>query len=168
MDADAPGGREKVGPLRAAAAGSRDERPDWDTYFLGIAEAVSTRSTCPRRSVGAVLVRNRRILTTGYNGAPRGLPHCSEVGCELENGHCVRAVHAEVNAVVQAALHGVSTESSTLYCTSEPCYACAKLVVNAGVIRVVYRDPYDDVRSRELFRRAGIEVDALSRVKGAS
>lgn len=137
-------------------------RPGWDAYFLAIASTVGSRSTCLRRRVGAVLVRDRRILATGYNGAPRGLPHCREVGCEMEHGHCVRAVHAEVNAVVQAALHGVSTEGATLYCTSQPCYACAKLIVNAGVVRVVDQEAYDDPRSLDLFDQAGIERVSMS------
>jgi dCMP deaminase len=134
-------------------------RPDWDAYFLTIARDVAARSTCPRRAVGAVLVRERRILTTGYNGAPRGAPHCTEVGCQLANGHCQRAVHAEMNAVVQAALHGVSTQGSTLYCTSQPCYSCAKVLVNAGVVRVVYQEPYDDPLARELFATVGVALE---------
>lgn len=144
------------------------ERPDWDVYFLTMAQTVATRSTCVRRSVGAVLVRDRRVLATGYNGAPRGLPHCYAVGCELEHGHCVRAVHAEVNAVVQAALHGVSTEGAMLYCTSQPCYACAKLVVNAGVVRVVDREAYEDPRSLALFAAAGVERVTLAAAAAAA
>lgn len=148
--------RDPFGPL-AGTGQESGGRPGWDAYFMAIARTVGTRSTCLRRSVGAVLVRDRRILTSGYNGAPRGLPHCQEVGCELENGHCVRAVHAEINAVVQAALHGVSTEGATLYCTSQPCYACAKVIVNAGVVRVVDLDAYDDPRSVHLFNEARVE-----------
>lgn len=131
-------------------------RPSWDAYFLAIAAAVGERSTCRRRRVGALLVRDRRILVTGFNGAVRGQPHCLDVGCDMHDGHCVRAVHAEVNAVIQAALHGVSTAESTLYCTSQPCHGCTKVLLNAGVIGVVYADPYDDERADALWAAAGV------------
>lgn len=134
----------------------REERPSWDAYFLTIAAAVAQRSTCRRRRVGAVLVRDRRILVTGFNGAVRGQPHCLDVGCDMQDGHCVRAVHAEVNAVIQAALHGVSTLGSTLYCTSQPCHGCTKVLLNAGVAAVVYADPYQDARADALWAAAGI------------
>ena len=137
-----------------AEAGAR--RPSWDAYFLTIAAAVSQRSTCLRRSVGAVLVRDRRILVTGFNGAVRGQPHCLDVGCDMQDGHCVRSVHAEVNAVIQAALHGVSTMGSTLYCTSQPCHGCTKVLLNAGVVEVVYAEPYEDPRADALWAAAGI------------
>jgi dCMP deaminase len=143
------------------------ERPSWDEYFLTIADAVAKRSTCLRRRVGAVLVRERRILTTGFNGAVRGQPHCLDVGCDLEDGHCVRAVHAEMNAVVQAALHGVSTMGATLYCTSSPCHACTKVLLNAGVREVVYRDPYDDPRARALWAAAGVAVRRVAEGEAA-
>jgi dCMP deaminase len=133
-----------------------EERPTWDAYFLTIAAAVGQRSTCRRRKVGALLVRDRRILVTGFNGAVRGQPHCLEVGCDMQDGHCVRAVHAEVNAVIQAALHGVSTLGSTLYCTSQPCHGCTKVLLNAGVAAVVYTDAYDDARADALWAAAGI------------
>ena len=133
-----------------------EERPSWDAYFLTIAAAVAQRSTCRRRRVGAVLVRDRRILVTGFNGAVRGQPHCLDVGCDMQDGHCVRAVHAEVNAVIQAALHGVSTLGSTLYCTSQPCHGCTKVLLNAGVAAVVYADSYQDARADALWAAAGI------------
>ena len=131
-------------------------RPSWDAYFLQIAHTVSGRSTCLRRAVGAVLVRDRRILATGYNGAPEGLPHCLDVGCLIVDGHCVRTLHAEQNALLQAAVHGVSTEGATIYVTSEPCLQCTKMLLNARVRRIVYRDAYEDELARALRAQAGI------------
>lgn len=122
-------------------------RPSWDEYFLDIATVVGSRSTCPRRHVGAVLVRSRQILATGYNGSVRGQPHCDTDGCQLAevNGRqsCTRTVHAEVNAVLSAAKHGMITQAATLYCTTAPCLNCFKALAQAGVWTVVYRDPYD-------------------------
>lgn len=146
---------------------SESERPSWDAYFLTIAEAVAQRSTCLRRSVGAVIVRDRRLLVTGFNGAVRGQPHCLEAGCDMKDGHCVRAVHAEMNAVIQAALHGVSTMDSVVYCTSQPCHGCTKVLLNAGVVDVVYRDPYDDPRADGLWRAAGVLPRRLSGASAA-
>ena len=120
------------------------QRPSWDQYFMGIAQQVATRSTCDRKLVGAVLVKDRQILSTGYNGSVYGAPHCDSAGHELENGHCVRTVHAEANAIAQAALHGVITHRSTLYVTTIPCYSCFKLCVNAGVVRIIYKDDYGE------------------------
>lgn len=137
-------------------------RPGWDDYFMGVAETVGTRATCPRASVGAVLVRDHRILTTGYNGAPRHVAHCTEVGCEMVGGHCIRAVHAEANAIVQAALHGVGLAGATAYCTHQPCINCAKLFISAGVIRVVYRDAYSDPFAERLLKEAGVTLDAFA------
>ncbi len=135
-----------------------DDRPSWDEYFLNIAEVVSSRSTCPRRSVGAVLVRDRQILSTGYNGAPRGLPHCSEEGCLMQDGHCVRASHAEMNAIAQAALHGVRVEGATVYTTDKPCLICSKLLINAGIEKIVFTSDYPDPIADEMICEAGIEV----------
>jgi len=129
---------------------------------MHVAESVATRATCPRASVGAVLVRDHRILTTGYNGAPRGVAHCSEAGCELANGHCIRAVHAEANAIVQGALHGVGLEGATAYCTHQPCVGCAKLFISAGVRKIVYRDPYFDPFAERLLSEAGVELESYS------
>lgn len=143
-------------------------RPSWDEYFMEIATAVSGRSTCPRRSVGSVLVRDRRILATGYNGAPEGLAHCTDVGCLMVDGHCVRTLHAEQNALLQAAAHGVSTEGSTIYVTSEPCLHCTKMLLNARVQRIVYREPYADELAREMRREAGIpceQIEVLARMR---
>lgn len=133
-------------------------RPSWDEYFLQIARTVATRATCPRASVGCVLTRAHRILTTGYNGAPRGTAHCFDAGCIVVNDHCQRATHAEANAVVQAALHGVSVAGAIAYCTHQPCVNCSKLLISAGVERIVYEDPYPDPVAEQLLREAGVEL----------
>jgi Deoxycytidylate deaminase len=133
-------------------------RPDWDEYFMRIAHDVASRATCERRKVGAVIVAEKRILTTGYNGAPQGLPHCTEVGCKIENGHCIRTLHAEQNAIVQAALFGVSCQGSTLYVTCQPCNNCAKMIINAGIRKVVFEGDYPDPFALELFEAAGVEL----------
>ncbi len=146
-------------------------RPDWDEYFMHVAEVVATRSTCVRRNIGAVIVKDKRILATGYNGAPTGLPHCTDIGClkdEMgipsgERQEVCRALHAEQNAIVQAAKYGISVEGSTLYCTTEPCSLCAKMLINAGIRRVVYREPYSDAFSKTLLDGAGVEVMLFSR-----
>jgi dCMP deaminase len=143
-------------------------RPSWDAYFMQIAHLVATRATCPRRSVGAVLVRDKRILATGYNGAPSGLPHCPDLGpthewptgC-LRAGHCIRALHAEQNALLQAAKIGVACDGATIYVTCQPCNACAKMVINAGIKRVIYEGEYPDEFSKEIFRDAQLEVFTL-------
>ena len=142
-------------------------RPGWDDYFMDIAFTVAERSTCDRAHVGAVLVRDRRILTTGYNGAPAGLPHCDDVGHLMVDGHCVRTLHAEQNAIIQAALHGISIEGATAYVTHQPCLTCAKMLINAGVRRVVYAGNYPDENSREFFRIAGVDLIHLPRERRA-
>lgn len=137
-------------------------RPDWDAYFMEIAQVVSKRSTCLRRSVGAVLVKNKQILATGYNGTPKGLPHCAEVGCLREQMHVpsgkmhelCRGIHAEQNAVIQAAVHGVSIDGATLYCTHQPCVVCSKILINAGIKRIVYANPYPDMLAQEMLGAA--------------
>jgi dCMP deaminase len=125
---------------------------------MRIAHDVATRATCERRKVGAVIVAEKRILTTGYNGAPHGLPHCTDVGCKIVNGHCIRTLHAEQNAIVQAALFGISCQGASLYATCEPCYNCAKMVINAGIRKVVFEGEYPDDFARELFAGAGVEL----------
>ena len=125
---------------------------------MKIAHQVSTRSTCDRKHVGAVIVRQRMILTTGYNGSIRGLSHCDEVGHQLENGHCVRTVHAEANAIVQAARNGVRVEGGCIYVTASPCFGCFKLVANAGLTRVVFGELYRDERIYTVAEQAGIEL----------
>ena len=117
-------------------------RNDWDSYFMEIAKVVSTRATCPRKRVGAVLVRDRIILCTGYNGSVRGMPHCADVGCMMDNGVCIRTVHAEVNAISQAARRGVAVDGATLYCTYSPCLTCLKQIINSGIQRVVFAEAY--------------------------
>ena len=141
------------------------ERPSWDAYFMQIAHLVKTRATCPRRAVGTVIVRDKRILATGYNGAPKGLPHCPEGGGEndwpngcLRAGHCIRALHAEQNALLQAANMGIACAGSTMYVTCQPCNNCAKMVINAGIVRVIYEGDYPDEFSKELFRDSDMEV----------
>ncbi|HEX7394064.1 MAG TPA: cytidine/deoxycytidylate deaminase family protein [Anaerolineaceae bacterium] len=134
-------------------------RPDWDSYFLKIAFAVSERSTCDRAFVGCVLVLDKRILTTGFNGSPAGQPHCDEVGHLLVEGHCVRTIHAETNAIIQAALHGVSSKGSTCYVTHFPCINCTKVLINAGIVRLVYSEDYriDEV-AVEFLKSAAVEI----------
>jgi len=137
-------------------------RASWDAYFLAIASTVATRATCDRRHVGAVLVRDRTILATGFNGSVRGLPHCDEVGHLMDGGHCVRTVHAEANALVQAARHGVRVDGATCYATDSPCWSCFKLLVNAGISRVCYSRSYQtDPRVLEAARDLGVTVERL-------
>jgi dCMP deaminase len=134
-------------------------RPDWDSYFLKIAAAVSERSTCDRALVGCVLVLDKRILTTGFNGSPAGQPHCDEVGHLMIEGHCVRTIHAETNAIIQAALHGVTTRGATCYVTHFPCLNCTKVLINAGITRLVYSVAYrKDAVAQEFLQTANIEV----------
>ncbi|MBV8152381.1 MAG: cytidine/deoxycytidylate deaminase family protein [Candidatus Eremiobacteraeota bacterium] len=133
-------------------------RPSWDEYFMEIARTVGTRATCPRASVGCILTRDRRILTTGYNGAPPGVAHCTEIGCVIENGHCQRVTHAEANAIVQAALHGVSTQGAIAYCTHQPCIQCSKLFIGAGIARIVYETSYPDRLATNLLSEAGVAL----------
>jgi len=149
-------------------------RPSWDEYFLEIAALVKTRSTCLRRQVGAVFVRDRRMLATGYNGAPGGLKHCEEVGCireregvpSGERHELCRGIHAEQNAMLQAAHHGISLSDSILYCTNQPCVLCAKMLINAGVKKIIVLGGYPDELSKEMLKEAGvlIEIKELGRV----
>ncbi|NMC10637.1 MAG: dCMP deaminase family protein [Methanothrix sp.] len=143
------------------------ERPSADDYFMEIASVVAKRSTCLRNKVGALFVKHKRILSTGYNGAPAGLPHCDVLGCAREgmasgtHHELCRAVHAEQNAIIQAALHGISIEGATLYCTHQPCILCAKMMINARIRRVVYRQSYPDGTALEFLEQAGIEVQRM-------
>jgi len=135
-------------------------RPTWDNYFLKIARAVADRSTCNRAYVGCVLVREGHILATGFNGSPTGQPHCDEVGHLMQEGHCIRTVHAEANAIIQAALHGVSTKDAVVYLTHFPCYTCAKMLTNAGIVRVIFEEWYGESRDAfGLLNAAGIGVN---------
>lgn len=143
-----------------------NDRPGWDEYFMSIARLVSKRSTCLRRAVGAVLVKDARLLTTGYNGAPSELPHCSETGCirqekKVPSGQRVeicRGLHAEQNTIIQAAFHGIIISGSTLYCTNQPCSICVKMLINAGIVQIVYKDGYPDPLAEELLTQAQIRV----------
>ena len=141
-------------------------RPSWDEYFMQIAVLVASRSTCLRRHVGAVLVREKQILSTGYNGAPRNLAHCAEVGClreklnipSGERQEFCRGLHAEQNAIIQAALHGISTRKAVLYCTHQPCVTCSKMILNAGICRVDFLDEYPDPLAEKMLREGGIAI----------
>ncbi len=142
-------------------------RPSWDEYFMGIAELTATRSTCLRRHVGAVIVKDRHIMATGYNGAPRGIAHCAERGgclrekLNIPSGErhelCI-ALHAEQNAIIQAAVLGQSIEGATIYVTHQPCVICAKMLINAGIKRIIVREGYPDELSVELLAEAGLKV----------
>jgi len=142
------------------------KRPPWDEYFLEVAGVVSKRSTCLRRQVGAVIVKEKNILATGYNGSPAKLPHCEVTGCRREElgvksgerHELCRGLHAEQNAIIQAALHGVSLKDSILYVTNEPCIICAKMIINAGIKEVVTAGNYPDEMAREFLDKAGIKV----------
>jgi dCMP deaminase len=133
-------------------------RASWDEYFMAIAVQVATRATCDRKHVGAVLARDRSILATGYNGSIRGLEHCDEVGHMMEDGHCVRTIHAEANAVIQAATHGTRIEGASIYVTASPCWNCFKMIANAGLKRVVFGEFYRDERIFTVAQDLGIEL----------
>lgn len=135
-------------------------RPSWDSYFLKIADDVAVRSTCDRAWVGAVLVCDKHIISTGYNGSPAGLEHCDDAGHLMVEGHCMRTVHAEVNAIIQAAVFGLSTRDSVCYVTHFPCLNCTKMLINARIQRLVYRCAYRiDPIALEFLRQAGVKVE---------
>ena len=136
-------------------------RSSWDQYFMDIAAQVATRATCDRKHVGAVIVRDRTILSTGYNGSIRGMPHCDEVGHMMENGHCVATVHAEANAILQAAKNGVRIDGGELYTTASPCWSCFKLIANSGCVRIVYGEFYRDPRIFEVAGQLKLELVSL-------
>ncbi len=142
-------------------------RVGWHTYFMNIARQAATRSTCDRKHVGAVIVRDKTILSTGYNGSIRGMPHCDDVGHLMEAGHCVATVHAEANAIIQAAKNGVRIEGAEIYTTASPCWDCFKLVANAGIRTVYYGEFYRDERSIQVARQLGIDLIDLSREASA-
>jgi len=143
-----------------------DERPSWETYFMDIAQLVAKRSTCLRRSVGAVVVKDKRVLSTGYNGAPMNVAHCRVTGCireqmkipSGERHELCRGIHAEQNAIIQAAYHGVSIKESALFCTNLPCSICAKMIINAGIQTIYYLSGYADAMSEEMLKEAGVDV----------
>jgi dCMP deaminase len=140
---------------------SERRRASWDEYFMAIGRVASTRSTCDRKHVGAVVVRDRMILATGYNGSIRGLAHCDDEGHMMEDGHCVRTVHAEANAIVQAARNGVRLENADIYVTASPCFGCFKLIANAGIRRIVFGEFYRDERIFKLSEMLGIQLEHL-------
>jgi dCMP deaminase len=152
---------------------TKDKRPSWDEYFIKLAEMIGSRGTCDRGYAGALLVKDKRILATGYAGSPVGLPHCSEVGHEMhtvtgEDGavsrHCIRTAHAELNAIANAARVGVATNESTLYCKFVPCYTCAKTIINAGIKRVVaLRDYHTAKQTKDVFKKANIKLEILNK-----
>lgn len=150
-------GRTKAGKIR----------PTWDEYFMRLAQLVATRSTCLRRQVGAVLVRDKRILATGYNGAPSGMAHCLDIGCirdqlKIPSGtraEICRAIHAEQNAIIQCAVYGVPTRGSTIYITHQPCTICTKILIGAGIKRIVYLEPYPDEFAQGLLKEARVKLE---------
>jgi len=133
-------------------------RVKWEEYFMNIAKQVASRSTCDRKHVGAVIVRDRTILSTGYNGSIRGMPHCDEVGHLMEAGHCVATIHAETNAILQAAKNGVMIEGSEVYITASPCWSCFKMLANAGIRKICYGEFYRDERIFDVAKKLGIEL----------
>lgn len=143
-----------------------DPRPSWQEYFMSITELVAQRATCTRRYVGAILVKDKRIISTGYNGAPSGISHCLDVGClreqqgipSGERHELCRGLHAEQNAIIQAALHGISVKGATLYCSNMPCAICSKMLINAGITEVFYREGYADTLASALMEEAGIPL----------
>lgn len=149
-------------------------RPSWEEYFMEIARLVARRSTCLRRQVGAVVVKDKNILATGYNGTPSGITHCSEVGClrqklnvpSGERHELCRGLHAEQNAIIQAAKHGVNIADATLYCTNSPCVICSKMIINSGVKRIVYLEGYPDDLSLEMLKESGIELCCFDETAG--
>ncbi len=152
------------------------ERPSWDEYFMEITHLVARRSTCLRRKVGAVLVKDRNILATGYNGAPSGVAHCMDVGClrerlsirSGERHELCRGLHAEQNAIIQAAKHGTNINGATIYCTTMPCIICSKVIINAGIMRIVYEQGYPDKLAGDMIEEAGIEVTRFADLENSA
>jgi dCMP deaminase len=159
-------GRARRSSARAAGGGTRGtgmaaaagHRVDWHTYFMNIARQVATRATCDRKHVGAVVVRDRTILSTGYNGSIRGMPHCDDAGHDIEGGHCVATIHAEANAILQAAKNGVGVDGAELYTTASPCWNCFKLIANAGIRTIYYGEFYRDQKSLKVAKQLGIAL----------
>ncbi len=133
-------------------------RVSWDRYFMNIAHEAKRRSTCDRKHVGAVIVRDKMILSTGYNGSIRGLPHCDEIGHMMEGGHCVATIHAEANAILQAARNGIRIDGATIYTTASPCWNCFKLCANGGIVRIVYGEFYREERIFRVARQLGLAI----------
>lgn len=135
-----------------------NNRVSWEKYFMNIAREVATRSTCDRKHIGAVVARDKTILSTGYNGSIRGLPHCDDVGHEMVDGHCIRTTHAEANAIAQAAKNGVRVDEAEIFVTASPCYTCFKLIANSGIKTIYYDEFYRDERILKHAKEAGIEL----------
>lgn len=142
-----------------------DPRLSWSEYFILMSQLIATRSTCPRRAVGAVLVREHRVIATGYNGSPAGQPHCTEVGCLLEHGHCVRTIHAELNALLQCAKYGIAAGGVDLYCTDLPCRNCARALVQSDIRSIYFVRHYDSPETVQLAKEYGIRLIQLSMPK---
>ena len=150
---------------------SHPPRPSWEEYFMDITHLVTKRSTCLRRQVGAILVKDKKILATGYNGAPSRIDHCLDIGClrqeqgipSGERHELCRGLHAEQNAIIQAAYHGVGIQGATLYCTNHPCIICSKMIINAGINRIVYEEGYADALAAQMLRESGIEIVEFKR-----
>ncbi|NLW32778.1 MAG: dCMP deaminase family protein [Fibrobacter sp.] len=143
---------------RSLDTSEKRTRVSWDEYFMQIAKQVASRSTCDRKHVGAVIVRDRTILSTGYNGSIRGMPHCDDVGHMMENGHCIATVHAEANAIIQAAKNGTAIAGADIYVTASPCWNCFKLIANSGIKKIVYHEFYRDEKILTVAQQAGIEL----------
>ncbi|MEG1831543.1 MAG: cytidine/deoxycytidylate deaminase family protein [Raoultibacter sp.] len=149
-------------------------RPSWDEYFMLLATEVASRTTCLRRAVGAVIVKDRRILSTGYNGVPTGIRHCDEVGClrqqlgvpSGQRHEICRGLHAEQNAIIQAARYGTNIEGASIYITTQPCIVCAKMIINAGITEIVYQNPYPDELSQDMLAESGITLRVFSPENG--
>jgi len=156
-------------PKKNPAAATKPLRPSWDRYFMEIASLVATRTTCLRRQVGAVIVKDKRLLSTGYNGAPVGLKHCAEIGClreklgvkSGEKHELCRAIHAEQNAIIQAATFGVPLRGASIYITHFPCVLCSKMIINAGIKRIIYSQGYPDQMSRDILKEAKLKTELL-------
>ncbi len=150
-----------------------DHRPSWDEYFMKLAEEVQTRTTCMRRAVGALIVKDRRILATGYNGVPTGLRHCNETGCLREQlgvpsgqrHEICRGLHAEQNALLQAARYGINIEGASMYITTQPCVVCAKMLINAGIKEIIYKNPYPDKLAMDLLSESDIVLRVFNEDK---
>jgi dCMP deaminase len=150
---------------------NQTRRPSWEEYFMDITHLVAKRSTCLRRQVGAVLVKDKKVLATGYNGSPSGLEHCLDIGClreklripSGERHELCRGLHAEQNAIIQAAYHGVQIRGATLYCTNHPCIICSKMIINAGIQKIIYEEGYADALAKQMLRESKVKVAKFDR-----
>jgi dCMP deaminase len=150
--------RGRVREVELYSPAMESERVSWERYFMNLAVQAATRSTCPRKHVGAIIVRDKTVLSTGYNGSIRGGSHCTEVGCLMDNSHCIRTVHAEANALVQAARHGTRLEGAQIFVTASPCFNCFKLIVNSGIASIYFGEFYRDEKVLQFADELGIEM----------